>query len=275
MRPARRSRARRACPHRHRRGGRGRGRSARRGFPRPAWSAVEAAAVREDGRAEDLGTDDELVLQEQQTGADAADDGAADAAVAEVLFATADHDTELRGIHEAGVPAREEQARENAGPAVAGVRGERTRGDEELGACGQRRRVRVLAEEANVAADADVTDRNAVVGPAMRDAVDDRVPAVRVELERDVEADAHAIADEDRAAEMHDVLVLDDGGAGAAVSPVLHQRPERVVVDEAEREAPVAAQVEGVEGEPLAPALRRRVVVLRIPQLLLGARAGH
>ena len=147
------------------------------------------------------------------------------------------------------------QAHQAVRDAVARVLPRIAGGHEEGAADGQGERRGVLADQAHVEARAGVAGgqvRGRRVGHPRRGragvaAIDD--------AEGDVEGEARAVEQDERPAGVQERLRADDRGAARPVGVLERERAGRVLGHHADRRARIAAQVQRVEREPLAPSL--------------------
>ncbi len=230
----------------------------------------ERLLVGDDGRAVDLGSDHELLLEHAKTGGGAEAELAPERPRAEVVVERAVVEAQSAGVDERPDVAGDDGARRDADVAVARVAVAISGGQVERGAEGERRDVPVLAEEAHVTAQTKIADGR--LGRLVVEAVGDAVVAGLVERERQVEGDAHAVVEVQARAEVHEHLVLDEVLQLVAVLVVEDERLVPPVADEARSGAELAAHVERVHDEPLASALRRIEAVER--EASRGLRGG-
>ena len=124
-------------------------------------------------------------------------------------------------------------------------------------------------EQAEVRGESDVAERGARIreGGALRR----RRVARLVERDRDVHAGANAVPEDERATEVHEDLMLDDGALLVAARVVEDERLVAPVADETDRRAQMSAEVERVEDEPVAATLGG-VEAIERESLSLGVR---
>ena len=226
--------------------------------------AEERIRMGDAGAPEELRTDQELLVE--RAGADRESEvGLGPGGVPrEPLTVRAVHDPQRSRVGERANVTCEGHVRPDADRVVAekllGVAGR----EPDATSHGERDLVPVIANQPKVGAGAQIPySSSAVADDAL--ATDDAAGRRAVLGERDGKADAQsqALEEDDRTAEVQEQLVSDDAGVLRSVGIEEDVRLVAVVRDEAERGSKVAADVERVVGEPLAPALRRLEAIER------------
>ena len=119
----------------------------------------------------------------------------------------------------------------------------------------QRERIAVGAREAKVGPEAQVADGGRL-GRRVRHAPDDALVAVLKHGDRQVESYPEPVPEHEARADVPDDLVSNDALLELAVR-VDDERPIRAVHHDTDRGAKAAPQIQRLDGEPVAPALRR------------------
>ena len=222
------------------------------------------------GAAEDLGPEEELLLLAEPD-ARARCDGhlGAERARVEFLGERAIVEPDAPGVREPRDVTGDRDARREADVTVTRELIPRARGEIERDPDGAVEDVSVLTEQAEVRGESNVAERGAGIreGGALRR----RRVARLIDRDRHVEAGANAVPQDERASEVHEDLMLDDGALLVAVGVVEDERLVAPIADQADRRPQMSPEVDRVEHEPVAAALRG-VEAIEREALCLGER---
>ena len=220
--------------------------------------------------AEDLGPEEELLLLAEPD-ARARCDGhlGAERARVEFLGERAIVEPDAPGVREPRDVTGDRDARREADVTVTRELIPRARGEIERDPDGAVEDVSVLTEQAEVRGESNVAERGAGIreGGALRR----RRVARLIDRDRHVEAGANAVPQDERASEVHEDLMLDDGALLVAVGVVEDERLVAPIADQADRRPQMSPEVDRVEHEPVAAALRG-VEAIEREALCLGER---
>ena len=203
--------------------------------------ALEGVARGEHGARDNLGTEHDFALEQPHAERGGQAELGAARVAEEVVGARVQREPERRGIDERAERAGEQEVRADAHVPVARVRAGAARGQEDLGADGERGVMAVVAEEPHVGVDAQVPHARGIArGRRQRDAAERDGVAVGAVLarvvdgDREVDGEPKAAQKGERRADVAEELVPDDRDAVVARERHRAERARGEVEDDAE-----------------------------------------
>ena len=216
----------------------------------------QRGAVADDRRAVHLGSDDQRVIEGAEPGGGAEEQLRPNRAAADGVLEVAVLRADARGVREDAEVSGGFQPAVEADGVVPGVVVALAGRDVNARAEREREGLAVGADEAQVRAEAKVAHRRRA-RRRVRHSVEDTAVPVLKDGHRQIEPHPQAIPENERRAYVREDLVSDDAVTHRPVRRVDDERAVRAVHDDADRGTHVPAQVERLDGEPIAPALGR------------------